>query len=58
MVVNGSDGLAAVATDSQFVRIDLHVKGEKIPPKREINNQPEKASDLIFSEPPATGWRS
>jgi hypothetical protein len=26
MVVNGSDGLAAVATDSQLVRNDLNVK--------------------------------
>jgi len=32
MIVNGSDGLAAVATDSQLVHNDLDVKFEKIPP--------------------------
>jgi hypothetical protein len=43
MVVNGSEGLAAVATDSQLVHNDLNVKDEKIAPKRELNTQPEKA---------------
>jgi hypothetical protein len=53
MVVNGSDGLAAIATDSLLVRKDHDVKDEKISPKRKINNQPEKVSYLIFSEPSA-----
>jgi hypothetical protein len=42
MVVNGSDGLAAVATDSQLVRNDPNVKDEKTASKRELNTQPEK----------------
>ena len=43
VVVNASDWLAAVATDSQIVRHDLSVKDEKMSPKREISIQPEKA---------------
>jgi hypothetical protein len=54
MVVNGSDGLAVVATASLLVRNDHNVKGDKISPKREINIQPEKASYRIVSEPPPT----
>jgi hypothetical protein len=43
MIVNGGNGLAAVATDSQFVRNDVNVKVGKISSKREVNTRTEKA---------------